>query len=70
MSSDDYVAGWEGSFNSMVAEGWVETISVAEIPNLADIPEKIVIKDGRVTWKAVPRAVGGMYFGYRSDTRR
>jgi putative spermidine/putrescine transport system substrate-binding protein len=39
----DYVAGWEGSFNSMVAEDWLETISIADIPNLADIPEKIVI---------------------------
>jgi putative spermidine/putrescine transport system substrate-binding protein len=64
----DYVAGWEGSFNSMVAEDWLETISVADIPNLADIPEKIVIKDPTGAWKAVPRAVGGMYFGYRSDT--
>jgi putative spermidine/putrescine transport system substrate-binding protein len=64
----DYVAGWEGSFNSMVAEDWLENISVADIPNLADIPEKIVIKDDKGNWKAVPRAVGGMYFGYRTDT--
>jgi putative spermidine/putrescine transport system substrate-binding protein len=64
----DYVAGWEGSFNGMIAEDWVETISVAEIPNLADIPEKIVIKDAKGAWKAVPRAVGGIYFGYRTDT--
>ncbi len=63
----DYVAGWEGSFNSMVAESWVETISVAEIPNLADIPERIVMKDSQGNWKAVPRAVGGIYFGYRPD---
>lgn len=63
----DYVAGWEGSFNSMIEEGWVETISVADVPNLADIPEKIVIKDAHGNWKAVPRAVGGIYFGYRTD---
>ena len=63
----DYVAGWEGSFNSMVGEGWVETISVSDIPNLADIPASIVIKDENGNWKAVPRAVGGIYFGYRSD---
>jgi putative spermidine/putrescine transport system substrate-binding protein len=64
----DYVAGWEGSFNSMVAEDWLETISVADIPNLADIPASIVIKNDKGDWKAVPRAVGGMYFGYRTDT--
>ena len=64
----DYVAGWEGSFNSMVGEDWVETISVSDIPNLADIPASIVIKDEKGAWKAVPRAVGGIYFGYRTDT--
>ena len=64
----DYVAGWEGSLNSMVAEDWLETISVADIPNLADIPAALVIKNAKGEWKAVPRAVGGMYFGYRTDT--
>jgi putative spermidine/putrescine transport system substrate-binding protein len=64
----DYISGWEGSFLGMVKEGWTETISPAEIPNLADIPEKIVVKDPDGNWKAVPRAVGGIYFGYRKDT--
>jgi putative spermidine/putrescine transport system substrate-binding protein len=64
----DYVAGWEGSFNSMIKEDWLETITPAEIPNLADIPQKMIIKDDKGSIKAVPRAVGGMYFGYRTDT--
>jgi putative spermidine/putrescine transport system substrate-binding protein len=64
----DYVAGWEGSFHTMVAEDWLETVTKADIPNLADIPEKLIIKDSKGNWKAVPRAVGGMYFGYRTDT--
>ena len=64
----DYVAGWEGSFNSMVKEDWLETIAPANVPNLADIPEKIIIRDPKGAIKAVPRAVGGMYFGYRTDT--
>lgn len=38
------------------------------VPHLADIPEKLIIKDAKGNWKAVPRAVGGMYFGYRTDT--
>lgn len=63
----DYTAGWEGSFTSMVAEDWLETVSTELIPNLADIPEKIIIKDRQGNWKAVPRAVGGIYFGYRKD---
>jgi putative spermidine/putrescine transport system substrate-binding protein len=64
----DYVAGWEGSFNTMVKEDWLETIAPADVPNLADIPEKIIIRDAKGAIKAVPRAVGGMYFGYRTDT--
>jgi len=64
----DYIAGWEGSFNTMVKEDWLETISPADVPNLANIPEKIIIRDSKGAIKAVPRAVGGMYFGYRTDT--
>jgi len=64
----DYVAGWEGSFNTMVSEDWLVPVSVAQIPNLADIPESMIIKDKQGAWRAVPRAVGGIYFGYRTDT--
>lgn len=64
----DYVAGWEGSFQTMINEDWLETITIEDIPNLADIPEKVIIKDAKGAWKAVPRAVGGIYFGYRKDT--
>jgi putative spermidine/putrescine transport system substrate-binding protein len=64
----DYVAGWEGSFNSMIKEDWLETINPADVPNLADIPQAIIMKDPKGAIKAVPRAVGGMYFGYRTDT--
>ncbi len=66
----DYVAGWEGSFNSMIKEDWLETINPADVPNLADIPQAIIMKDAKGAIKAVPRAVGGMYFGYRTDTVR
>jgi len=52
----------------MVKEDWLETINPADVPNLANIPEKIIIRDGKGNIKAVPRAVGGMYFGARTDT--
>lgn len=64
----DYVSGWEGSFASMVKEDWLETVTVEDVPNLVDIPKKIIIKDEQGNWKAVPRAIGGIYFGYREDT--
>src|SRR5690606_5222989 len=64
----DYVAGWEGSFFGMIAEDWLETISVETVPNLADIPEKLILRNDKGEAKAAPRAVAAMYFGYRSDT--
>ncbi len=63
----DYVAGWEGSFNGMLKEDWLVPVTVEMVPNLADIPEKIIVKNAKGEWMAVPRAVGGIYFAYRSD---
>ncbi|MGV8984732.1 MAG: ABC transporter substrate-binding protein [Cypionkella sp.] len=63
----DYVAGWEGSFNGMLKEDWLVPVTVDMVPNLADIPEKIIVKNAKGEWMAVPRAVGGIYFAYRSD---
>ena len=63
----DYVAGWEGSFNGMLKEDWLVPVTTDMIPNLADIPQKIIVKDAKGQWMAVPRAVGGIYFAYRKD---
>jgi putative spermidine/putrescine transport system substrate-binding protein len=63
----DYVSGTEASFSRMAQEGWLETVTNEAIPNLADIPDKLIVKDKDGNRKAVPRAVGGIYFGYRED---
>jgi len=63
----DYVAGWEGSFNGMVKEDWLVPVTVETVPNLADIPQKIIVKNAKGEWMAVPRAVGGIYIAYRKD---
>src|SRR5262245_35621990 len=63
----DYVAGWEGSFSGMVKEDWLVPVTVDSVPNLADIPQKIIVKNAKGEWMAVPRAVGGIYFAYRKD---
>jgi putative spermidine/putrescine transport system substrate-binding protein len=63
----DYVAGWEGSFNGMVKEDWLVPVTVESVPNLADIPQKIIVKNSKGEWMAVPRAVGGIYIAYRKD---
>jgi len=63
----DYVAGWEGSFNGMIKEDWLVPVTVETVPNLADIPQKIIVKNAKGEWMAVPRAIGGIYFAYRKD---
>jgi len=63
----DYVAGWEGSFNGMLKEDWLVPVTKESVPNLADIPEKIIVKSAKGEWMAVPRAVGGIYIAYRKD---
>src|SRR5262245_53553216 len=63
----DYVSGWEGSFNGMVKEDWLVPVTVQSVPNLADIPQKIIVKNAKGDWMAVPRAVGGIYLAYRKD---
>jgi putative spermidine/putrescine transport system substrate-binding protein len=63
----DYVAGWEGSFNGMVKEDWLVPVTVETVPNLADIPQKIIVKNAKGEWVAIPRAVGGIYVAYRKD---
>lgn len=63
----DYVAGWEGSFYGMIKEDWLVPVTVETVPNLVDIPQKIIVKNAKGEWMAVPRAVGGIYVAYRKD---
>jgi len=63
----DYVSGWEGSFNGMIKEDWLVPVTVETVPNLVDIPQKIIVKNAKGEWMAVPRAVGGIYIAYRKD---
>ena len=50
----DYVAGWEGSFNGMLKEDWLVPVTVDMVPNLKDIPEKIIVKNAKGQWRASP----------------
>jgi putative spermidine/putrescine transport system substrate-binding protein len=64
----DYVSGWEGSFNGMIKEDWLVPVTTQMVPNLANIPDKIIVKNAKGEWAAVPRAIGGIYCAYRKDT--
>ena len=63
----DMVAGWEVVYLGMIREGWVEPITVEDVPNLVDVPDSLLTKDKDGTIYAVPRNMAVNYFGYRED---
>jgi putative spermidine/putrescine transport system substrate-binding protein len=63
----DYTAGWEGSFSGMIKEEWLVPVTTDTVPNLVDIPKKMIMTNSSGKWMEVPRAVGGQYFAYRKD---
>ncbi|MER8492618.1 extracellular solute-binding protein [Mesorhizobium australicum] len=64
----DVVANWDPVFATMIREDWLETIAEADIPNLKNIPEDLILKDKAGNWKTAPRSLSGSFFGYRKDT--
>lgn len=58
----DVVDEWTGVYPAMIREGWLETVTPDDIPNLADVPEDIIAKDDKGNWKSVPRNINAMFF--------
>ncbi len=63
----DLVCSWDPVIISMIKEGWVETVTVDDVPNLKDVPESLIYKDDQGAWKSVPRSVGGMFFATNTE---
>lgn len=63
----DMIINWSPGFTSIVKEGWAETVTLADVPNLADVPEKFLTKDDKGNIKTIPRSVDGSYFAVRTD---
>lgn len=63
----DLLASWDPVFDTMIREDWLETITEAEVPNLHNVPEDLILKDKHGNWKTVPRSISGAFFGYRKD---
>ena len=60
----DLVDVWSPVFVSMVKEGWAETVTLENCPNLADTPEGFITKDADGNWKSIPRGTSGVFFTY------
>jgi len=63
----DVVAAWSPVFVTMINEDWLETVTPEEMPNLADIPAGLFIRDASGAAKTVPREINPHMWGYRQD---
>jgi putative spermidine/putrescine transport system substrate-binding protein len=63
----DLVDNWSPVFFSMIKEGWAETVTPADVPNLADVPERFLTKDDKGNIKNIPRSLNANFFAVRPD---
>jgi len=56
----DVVDVWSPVFVAMINEGWAETISPEDCPNLKDVPSDLISKDKEGNWKNIPRGSSGL----------
>jgi putative spermidine/putrescine transport system substrate-binding protein len=63
----DIVAAWDPVFLSMMKEGWVETITLDDVPNLKDVPKSLIFKDDKGAFTTVPTSVNANLWAYRQD---
>ncbi|OBP75108.1 hypothetical protein BAE42_30710 [Mesorhizobium loti] len=64
----DLVAGWTGMWKTIADEGWAEPITLEKVPNLADIPQKLLYKDKAGNIINIPRKTSSTIWYYREDT--
>lgn len=63
----DLVAGWDPVFQAVMREGWAEPVTVDKVPNLANIPESLLYRDGGKNVVNIPRTLAAFYWFYRKD---
>lgn len=54
------MAAWTPVFLSMVREGWLETVTLENVPNIVDVPEALIITDEERNWKNIPHNTGAV----------
>lgn len=63
----DLIDVWSPVFLSMIREGWAETVTLEDCPNMADIPESLITTDADGNWKNIPRGTSGVFFTYAPE---
>jgi putative spermidine/putrescine transport system substrate-binding protein len=63
----DITANWDPVWALMNREGWLEAVTEADVPNLADVPKALrVFSDDKGTY-GIPYSLAAFYWGYRTD---
>ncbi|MCA1363366.1 extracellular solute-binding protein [Bradyrhizobium sp. IC3069] len=63
----DLLTGWEPSWQTIAREGWAEPVTLEKVPNLADIPQKLLVKDSSGNIINIPRTITAAIWFYRED---
>ena len=63
----DVTSGGSLLFTAMEKEGWLETVTVEECPNLKDVQQETIKKDAKGNFLTLPLSITGAFWGYRSD---
>ncbi|MER8805206.1 extracellular solute-binding protein, partial [Mesorhizobium sp. M0998] len=63
----DLLTGWDPSWQVIAREGWAEPVTVEKVPNLADIPQKLLVKDSSGNVINIPRTISTLFWFYRKD---
>src|SRR3954471_10130965 len=62
--SYNVISGWDPTFRAMINEGWVEPVSLDEMPALKEIPPAFFQKDKSGRLMTTPRSTSGRFWGY------
>ncbi|WP_057902353.1 ABC transporter substrate-binding protein [Bradyrhizobium valentinum] len=63
----DLLTGWDPSWQTIAREGWAEAITPEKVPNIVDIPKKLLVKDGAGNVINIPRTISALIWWYRED---
>jgi putative spermidine/putrescine transport system substrate-binding protein len=63
----DLLTGWDPSWQAIAREGWAEPVTLEKVPNLANVPEKLLVKDSNGNIVNIPRTLSAIYWFYRED---
>ncbi|MCK1526195.1 extracellular solute-binding protein [Bradyrhizobium sp. 182] len=63
----DLLTGWDVSWQTIAKEGWAAPVTVEQVPNISDVPQKLLVKDSAGNVINIPRTISALYWWYRED---